>query len=564
MKKPSTKNSIARRVLDKNRQSVSPLGFPRTFRGIEIDVATTMPAGKVVPIFADLLLREDAIRRGQVDVLIQMSETEEVLMNAVHAKVEAWFVPLLAFERFGGSMDTFNDSYAKENEIEFFEMNSRGAVDTNLILKHLGKHAKATDEVNTNYDEAYNIIDNFKRINRSEKLPLRGRLDKTLAQAAWKHDQFNHIVAEAAIAIKQGEVALRAAQDEQILLAAQDIHVDGLGINNNAGTGGAGPLVKEGDGTTTTYANQIGAWGPSGSYFEQQPTGHPNVRISMPEISLAAGGVDIGLFLADIEAAKKAVWYAQLREQYAGIAEEYIIDLLMQGISVPEQVYKQPIRLATQNTIFSIAKRNATDGENLTTFVTEGATAVRLNINLPRMTTGGILMILAECVPDQLFERKQDPALYVSDPEQLPNAQIDDLDQDKIDAVYNKYVDVSHDDDETLFGHEPQNAKWNKKGSHVGGRFFRPTVDLPADENRMKIWSVETQNPTLTTDFILVNEINTDVFKDTVNDPFEVQASGQLIIEGNTQFGDALLEETGGYQKIVDKIPEPLVVPDPA
>lgn len=569
MKKPKQKTSIARRTLDKNRQSVSPLGFPRTFRGIDIDVGTTLPAGKVVPVFAQMLFREDAIRRGGFVARIKMRETQELLMNATHLKVETWFAPFLAFERFNGSMDTFNDSYAKQNAINFFEMEARGAVDTNEILKKLGRHAAETDQVNTCYVEAYNLIDEYKRINRSEKLPIRARLDKTLAPAYWKHTQFSHIVAEPAQAIRQGEVALRASQDAQVLLAQQDLPVVGVGVSSSATrvNANSGFSVKESDGATRSYTDgsvSYGVGGPANQFaFEENPAspGYPHVRVSMPEISLVGGGVDIGLFLADIEAAKKSVWYAQLREQYAGISEEYIIDLLMQGIAVPEQVYKQPIRLASTETVFGMRTRYAQDGANLDEFVADGAAIVQQNFALPRMTTGGIIMILVEVVPDQIFERKQDPSLFVSDPDQLPNALRDDLDQDKIDVVKNKYVDVMHGDPDTVFGYEPQNAKWNIKGTSVGGRYFRPLVDLPADENRMKIWSVETANPTLTTDFILVNDIHTEVFQDPLNDPFEFEADGQIIVEGNTQFGPALLEEVGSYQKIVDQIPDPVEIP---
>ena len=165
-------NSIMRRNQDMNRQSTSPINVPRSLRGHEVSTLTSMPAGRMVPVAAMPLLREDAVRRGKVRLSFEMHETAEILMNAVHCNVKAYVVPYLAFDRFNG-MDDLNRSYQGvplregEEAIPFFEMEQRGAVGTNEILERMGLHAKPDQMVNTAYVEAYNKIWNYRASNRS-------------------------------------------------------------------------------------------------------------------------------------------------------------------------------------------------------------------------------------------------------------------------------------------------------------------------------------------------------------------------------------------------------------
>ena len=195
--------------------------------------------------------------------------------------------------------------------------------------------------------------------------------------------------------------------------------------------------------------------------------------------------------------------------------------MLMGGLTVPEQgLQQQPILVGQQSTIFGLSKRYASDGANLTESVVNGATFVDLNINIPRISTGGIVMIVAECVPDQLFERQQDPLLFTSSTEQLPEFLRDELDPEKVDTVFCGYVDVDHDTPNAVFGYEPLNAKWDIKARRVGGRFLRPEVDAGFDEDRQRIWACEVQNPTLSRDFYLSWDVHTKPFADQNQDPF--------------------------------------------
>lgn len=548
------KNPILKRNLSMNRQSISPLTVPRSLRGHEISTLTSMPAGRMVPIAAVPILREDQVRRGRIRLSFEMHETAEILMNAVHCTVKAYLVPYLAFERFTG-MDDLNRSYQGEPRVEgeqpilFFHMEERGPIGTNEIIERMGLHAKPGELINTAYVEAYNEIFNYRAKNRSLNIPLRDRLDKTLAPAFWRHDRYKHIVPDFDQAMIDGEVALNVT----------DSHMPVRGIGKLDGQYDY-PYVdysvrEAGDsaGSSQQYAKAqvIGTDNAQRSFYvEENPDnpGYPNIFAE-----LRAEGITVSL--SNIEAAKKTAAFARLREQYNGHTDDYIVDMLMSGLSVPEQAYKQPMLLASQETVFGLSKRYASDGANLTESVVNGATFVDLNFVVPRVNTGGVIMVVAECVPDQLFERQADPLLITSRPDQLPEYLRDELDPEKVDTVYCSYVDVDHDTPNAVFGYEPLNAKWDIKARRVGGRFYRPEVDASFDEDRQRIWACEVQNPTLSEDFYLSSEVHTKPFADQNQDPFEVVAVGQLVIEGNTVFGGALIEASDNYAQILEEVP---------
>jgi hypothetical protein len=537
---------ISRRDQAMNRQSVSPINVPRSMRGHEISTLTSMQAGRMMPIAAIPILREDSVRRGTCRMSFEMHETAEILMNAVHCDVSAYFVPFLASERFSG-MDALNRSYQGiperegEDPVPFFETELRGAVGTNPVLEYMGLHAKADTAINMFYNEAYNIAWNYRAKNRSLNIQERDRLDKTLAPAFWKHDRYRHIVPDFDQALIDGEVALNIVNER--------LPVQGIGVHPNNTTGSNVGVEGVGGDETYTHSYLPNAGVSPGVYIKASAVD------GVPEIfsELQQNGITVSL--SNIELAKRTAAFAKLREQYNGLDDEYLIDLLMSGIQVPEQMYKQPMLLAKQSTIFGMSKRYASDAANLTESVVNGATFVDLTWRLPRMTTGGVIMLFAECVPDQLFERQQEPLLFTSEVAQLPEYLRDELDPEKVDVVYNGYVDVDHDTPDAVFGYEPLHAKWHVKGRRVGGRFLRPEVDASFDEARQRIWSSEVQNPTLSEDFYLASEVHLKPFANQNIDPFEVVATGQVVIEGNTVFGGALTEATDNYEQVLEKAP---------
>ena len=86
---------------------------------------------------------------------------------------------------------------------------------------------------------------------------------------------------------------------------------------------------------------------------------------------LSGGGIAT-MSLADIEQARKTAAFAKLRASYDGIDDEYIIDLLMQGITVPTEVMKQPMLIGQQTGMFGFSQRFATDSGNLDDTATNG------------------------------------------------------------------------------------------------------------------------------------------------------------------------------------------------
>ena len=257
------------------------------------------------------------------------------------------------------------------------------------------------------------------------------------------------------------------------------------------------------------------------------------------------------LTLSNIEMAKKTAAFARMRSAYQGLDDDYIIDLLMSGINIPEQMLQNPLLIAEQSTVFGYQKRFATDSANLDESVTTGVTQINMNIRVPRMNTGGVLMVTAEITPEQLYERTKDCFFHNSDVDYLPEFTRDYLDPEKVSVVTNEYVDVSHSDPDSTFGYAPLNHEWMRSTPNIGGKFLRPEVNTAFDEDRQRIWAVETVDPTLTEDFYLCSNMHQKVFSDTASDGFEILGLGQFQIEGNTVFGAAINEATDDYDQVL-------------
>ena len=541
--------------ISKARMNTTPLTTPRTMRRQSARGITSLPAGKMVPIAAVPLLREDAIRSGRLRFSFESMETAEILMNAINVRVMAYLVPMLALERFNGSMDQLNLSYEGkppmegEQVVPFIETEAFGAHGSKAVYEYLGLHARPDQQVNTAYLEAYNAIWNFRAKNRSPDLSLRTRLQSDLAPAFWTHEMFRHIVPDFDQAAIDGEVPLNVTNAK--------MPVKGIGmLPNHSGMwmhAGQGLRVS-GGGTEVTGATNGTRWtdmGASSRIALKQSATHP----AAPDVfaELADNGITVSL--SNIELARKTQAFARLRQQY-NAHDDHIINLLMDGISIPDQAFKQPMLLADKTTVFGMAKRYASDGDNLTESVVNGATFLDMSIQLPRIGVGGVVMVVAEIMPDQLFERQEDPFFHTLDHEGFPQYLRDTLDPEKVDVVKNGRIDTDHDTPNATFGYEPLNARWNINIPRIGGKFYRPEVDAGFDEDRQRIWAVETQNPTLSTDFYLCTNIHTKPFVVTNQDPFEVVTQGEVFIEGNTVFGGHLVEATDDYEKVLALAPQ--------
>jgi hypothetical protein len=547
----------------------TPIKLQRSTRRDRGRVLTSADAGKFIPLKYIPMLREDAVKRGRVRVNLEMMETAELLMNGIMVNVMAHYVPMLAFDRFNGSMEELNRSYKGEtgiggsvvpyfesnkayrhdsNEVYNFDANTALVVDTSgwsgtdqddiiaQFYQTMGIHLQATS-FNTTVVEAYNAIVNHLRKARSASLPLRNAFDHRLAEAFWSLDN-NHIVSDFYQKLIDGEVALNALTFQApIKSTAYAVNGARNEVNNGTAT-----LVN--DSSYSPLQDGDDGFSLEGDY----------ALFEGIFAELTAGG-NATMSLADIEQAKKTAAFAKLRSMYDGIDDEYVIDMLMEGIRVPEEAMKQPILLAKQQTMIGYNQRYATDAANLDTSVTNGYASVDLNIRTPQMNTGGVIMITAEIVPEQMWERKKDYFLYETDPDNLPNYLRDVLDPEQVSVVKNDHLDVNHSTPDGTFGYAPLNHEWMRDMVNVGGKYYRPANDA-FDEDRAKIWTVEQTDPTLSEDFYLVSGLHKKVFSDQVADAFEITCILDVEITGNTVFGERLLEAdaTSDYEAITDLV----------
>ena len=146
-------------IRDIARTNTTPISIARSVRQINQIVATSMPAGKMVPLAAIPLLREDSVSSGRFQIGFEMMETVEILMNAVNVRVMAYLVPKLALDRYDG-LDSLNKSYAGIPPMEgqpvvpWFEPMVAPAHGANEIFTYMGKHFKPGDPINAEYIEA--------------------------------------------------------------------------------------------------------------------------------------------------------------------------------------------------------------------------------------------------------------------------------------------------------------------------------------------------------------------------------------------------------------------------
>lgn len=536
----------------------SPIAVQKSVRSCKGRVLTSGDAGKILPLKYEWLHREDGVRSGKVRVNVEMMETSEMLMNGVGVTLYAHFVPMLAFDRFNGSMDELNRSYKKENGaagsvVPFFETNKYAKTltttdysanasnyDTNdargygvhTFYQTMGIHTESALN-NSTIVEAYNAIVNHRRKARSKSLPLRNSFDHTLADAFWINNGMQNIVPDYDQSLIDGQVTLAGLTFQAPIKAARTSGAK-LASNNDSLTSGFG-YQPEQDGSTIV---------DDGDYY------------LFDEIfaELQTGG-NATMSLADIEQARKTAAFAKLRAKYDGIDDEHVIDLLMSGIRVPEEALKQPILLGRQRAMIGFNQRYATDGANLDKSATNGMATIDMSFRTPAMNTGGIIMVCAEIVPEQLWERKKDYFLYTTDPDTLPNYLSDVLDPEKVAVVKNDHADVNHATPDGTFGYAPLNHQWVRDAVNVGGKYYRPANDA-FDEDRAKIWTAEQTSPSLNEDFYLCSNLHKKVFADQVSDSFEITCLSDMQIVGNTVFGTGLQETdaTSDYDTITSQV----------
>lgn len=531
---------------------VTPISVEKSIRSDELRCITSGKAGFILPLAFVPLLREDAVSRGSISVSLDMSETLYPLLNAVNVKVMAHFISNFAFERFAGGMESFNRSYQKVAEPSTGTvipwMETIAFEKAAPIWKTLGVQVKEGTLCNRAPVEAYNLLVNWRRRARTDKLPQRTLTDVTLAEAFWKNSVLSHIVPDWDQSALEGEVPLTFVNSK--------LQIKGL----YTGVGGTGTpaLVNP---PANVSANDPNTGASAGAMAAARWV-LADANAAIPRIfgELAESGITVSL--ANIELAKQTAAFAKLREKFDGIEDDHIIDLLMEGIRVPDEAMKQPILLDSKSSVFGMSERKAMDGASLDMSLTTGRTQVQLRFRTPPMNTGGLILVTCEIVPEQLYERMKDKYLATYDTDLLPNFMRDYLDPEKVQVVRNDAIDVHHATPSAVFGYEPLNWQWKRQLTRAGGKFYRPNPDTFVEE-RMRFWSADQVNPTLADDFYMVSDLPNTVFADTLADPFEILTMGRVDIIGNTVFGDRLEEDTGSYEEIMEQVPMGRIVQEP-
>ncbi|QXP08673.1 MAG: major capsid protein [Arizlama microvirus] len=525
-----------------------PMRLPRSVRKDEWRGLTSARAGEIVPIAYFPLLREDAIR-GRIMVQVKMEEALHTIINPIKVVMQAHLIPKTALARFDGSLEVLNRSYMGETlpgggaspPWHVLDPNVATQGDDDLghaIYDKLGIHYKSTTKIHSDLLESYWTMVNWRRAAVSKALPKEVVTANKLAPAFWDSWKFDHIKPSFDAAMMEGVVPVGLSGTVPVV----------------------GELVKnspEASGTTFTQVGHDGNTAvPSQNAYmlamrEASTGGFP---LYVDYASSSAGAT---ISLANIETAKKTQQWAKMRERYQGIPDEYLIDLLMQGIQIPPEDFREPILIGRAMSVIGQTERYATDGASLDQSVTNGVTQLSMTINTPAVSPGGIVLVTMEIVPEQLYERIGDLGLMMDatgTAEWLPNAMEDYLDPQKVEVVPNKYADSFHSDPDGIFGYAPLNHGWQRSIARVGGRYKRPVPDAFV-EDRQRIWAVEKTDPSLSEDFYLCPQpFPHTVFADADADPFEIITIGQTSIRGLTVFGPGFMEDDDHYEKIMAQI----------
>lgn len=523
----------------KNRMKTDPIPVVRQHRPVRVRNFTTAKPGKIMPVAAFGLLRQDSCS-GRLNVAVEMAETYEVLYNRVFARVNAWFIPALANERFQRNKTFFERSAVGEpmtdeegsDVIPFIETHVFGTP-ANPLYKSLGLSAKADALVSTAYREAYNLSTNYMYRQRSKSLPQRDADDTSLAAAMWGQNAFSEIVPDF---------------DAEMIAGSLSLTVVAGRMEVNSDVGPAETLgVRSGDHPKAIMTDGANA------QLDTDAVAESAILYSR----LSPDGVTVAL--ANIDQARKLVDWAKMREAYEGHDDPWIIETLMAGIPIDDQVWHHPMLLDTKMVDVKQLKRMATDGASLEDGVANGVATVSVGVNVPANPYGGVVMVTIELFPEQLYERQADPYFTTVDLNELPRYDRDLLNPMPVVEVKNAQVDVAHTSPTGRFGYARRNWQWANNPTRVGGDLYAPNADAATAIERRVIYPTEVANPALNTEFYLTTTLGRQVYVDEVKDPFRIGLGGVLDVMGLTVIGE-VHESEANYEAVREQYP-PLVLP---
>lgn len=560
------------------RQSTTPVHFNKTQRHDSTVLMSSARAGVVAPVAYIPLLPGDSAA-GRVGIDIQLKEMPKPLLNAVHANVQAWFVPKSAFPQFSGRDELMHAMTGEQikslgspdrDPPAYYHVVPGPSLRNSDFVETLGLHFGGSG-VNTDLIDAFNLVYNFRLAAHSSRLERRPYasedLDEalTLPPAFWPSSRLSRVVPDYERALVVGALDLDVTAGQLPLLGNGIVNlVTGPNRANqrmvNAQTGSYatnGDLLVstssgKPDGSFTTAGD-----GPPTQWLALDPGG--SLRVDTNTLVADMTSQPISITLADIDKARTTQAFAKLRTAYAGNDatgfdnDDTIVSLLMQGLSVPADQFKRPWLLDSRRVPIGFAERFATDAANLDQSVTVGRAAATLALNVPQQDVGGVIIVTVEVLPERVDERMGDEWLRKRTFDELPNALRDVQRVEPVDLVPNHRVDMRHSSPSALYGYEPMNDQWNRDFTRLGGDFFNPTPGAGFTENRSNIWQTEIVDPTFSeTHYLAPHPFPHDVFSDMNADAFEFVCRHSVTITGLTQIGDVLAENNDDYEAVVE------------
>lgn len=560
------------------RQSTTPVSFSQSTRKDTAVLMTSARAGVVVPVGYVPLLPGDSAS-GRMGIDIQLKEMPKPLLNAVHANVQAWFVPKSADPRFSGRDELMHamtgeaikslkgngttESRTPPAYFRVFEVGTPGltALANSEFAKTLGLHI-GDNAINPDLFDAFNIVYNFRLAAHSSRLPRRKYTSEDQAEASslppafWPSSRLSRVVPDYERALVVGALDLDVSAGQLPIVGAGTVRLK-AGNTNPA-------KIKQASGSTDlgdmraqpdqSLGTSVAAVSP-GYPVQINPNG--SLQVNVGELMADMTGQTMGITLADIDKARTTQAFAKLRTAYAGNDatgfdnDDTIVALLMQGISVPADQFKRPWLLDSKRVPVGFAERFATDAANLDQSVTVGRASAQLSLNVPKQDVGGVIIFTVEVLPERVDERMSDEWIHSTKFDDLPNALRDIQRVEPVDLVLNRRIDAKHTTPGGLYGYEPMNDRWNRDFTRLGGDFYSPTPGAGWTENRSNIWQTEIVDPTFSeTHYLAPSPFPHDVFADQNADAFECVVRHQVAIRGNTQIGDVLAENNDDYDAI--------------
>lgn len=535
------------------RQSAAPMPYDMTRRMDNAAIRTSGPAGVVIPVAVAPLFRGDSAS-GRLVFDLELAEMPKPLENAVVGRVQAWFVPRPALPHFEG-LDEYTHAYHGKNITRLgassrtppalFDTVGTGAIaaaQSSEFFKALGISLVASTAINTDYIDAYNLVQNFRLAAHSSKMTRYDYYQENattsleLKPAFWPRNQLHNVVDDYEVALVKGSLELD-------VLAGQ-IPVSGIGVDASVTTfnNGSDTLTETGGGTVAYTQTEVDI-----------KIGNDGTN-QVPQIFAEMAGQTIPTSLADIDKARTTQAFAKARAMYAGSDfsgfnnDDVVVAELMQGFVVPEELFNRPWLLDSKTVVFGMTERHATDAANLDDSVTVGRAQVALSLNIPKADYGGVMIATVEVMPERLYERQADEYLYCTDVDDLPNALRDLQRTEPVDIVLNKRVDTAHTSPTGTFGYEPMNAKWRREFTRLGGEFRQLTPGTPSTGARTAIWQADYVDPAFTSDhWLCPHPFPQSVFSAPANDIVNISVLQQLTITGLTQFGDDLVEDNSEF-----------------